>query len=275
MGWVSVAGPPEAEIVSLPAMLKFLRIPVHDDGTRIFTDAQDDDLVRSLITGARYFAEIYTCKSLAKKRYVQFMDSFPYFTDTLLSQMAYPPSYYALPRYSTTLWNYSQLIKLYYPPLCEVEKIELVDTNGNLVKLLPHKDFQVDYANEPARIFPLPGQNWPPVMYVANAVAIYYTAGYEVESTEEPTEDPTAQIVTEPENLGLSGFTQQRGQYPLDRTIPAHMLLAIKQLVTHWYQNRDAVVVQAGAGGIHQPLPYHIESILDSERMIDFAPTRG
>src|SRR6266568_3277186 len=40
-----------------------------------------------------------------------------------MSQMAYPPSYYALPRYSTTLWNYSQMIKLFAAPLVSVDRI--------------------------------------------------------------------------------------------------------------------------------------------------------
>lgn len=278
MGWVSVAGPPEAEIISLAAALKFLRIPTDATGARLIPDPQDDDLVESLIVAARYYAEIYTGKSLAKKNYIQFLDSFPYFTDTIMSQMAYPPSYYALPRYSTTLWNYSQMIKVFYPPLREVSKIEVVGTDGTISNLTSGRDFQVDFATEPGRIFPMPGQNWPPVMYAANAVAIYFAAGYEVESAEEPSGDATASGVTEPETDEVDSAPSppsQRPTYQIDRTVPQTVVMAIKQLVVHWYQNRDAVLVGAGAGGKHYALPHHVEALLDSERMIDFAPTRG
>lgn len=277
MAWVSIAGPPEADIVSLPAMLKFLRIPINPDGTRLFPDDRDDDLILSLISGARYQAEIYTHKSLAKKKYIQFLDSFPYFTDTLLSQMAYPPSYYALPRYATTQWNYSQMIKLYYPPLVDVEKIEVVGTDGTLGTLTPGQDFQVDFASEPARLFPLAGQSWPPVLYVANAVAIYFTAGYEVQSKLEPPDDPVQAIIDEPETMFVQApvVPAQRFRYDIDRTVPAHVALAVKQLVTHWYQNRDPVIAMAGASGSFSSLPFHVEALLDSERFIDLAPTRG
>jgi hypothetical protein len=39
-------------------------------------------------------------------------------------------------------------------------------------------DFVYDMDSVPARIFPMPGQTWPPVLYVPNAVQIHFTAGY-------------------------------------------------------------------------------------------------
>jgi hypothetical protein len=82
--------------------------------------------------------EGFTGRSLINKGYRQSLDAFPYFVDTVMSQMAYPPSYYSLPRYSTTLWNYSQMIKLLRAPLQSITKITFSDsTTGNIDALYP------------------------------------------------------------------------------------------------------------------------------------------
>ena len=265
MAYVVVSGAPEAELVSLADMKNYLRV---EDIT------EDDDLITGLIKAAREYAETYTGKSLVKKLYTQYLDSFPYFTDTVMSQMAYPPSYYALPRYSTTLWNYSQMIKLFYPPLILDNQLQItyIGTDGAAHTLKPGQDFQADVATMPGRLFPLPGQNWPACMYAANAVAIQFTAGYEVKSTQEP--PPETGAVTEPETESDSSNApnppQQVTTYTVDRTVPQVILTAIKQLVANWYQNREPVV-----SGAVSELPHHIKALLDSERFIDYAPTRG
>lgn len=100
--------------ISLTEAKNFLRVDDIDD---------DDALITSLIDAATEACENYTRRSFITKGWLQTLDSFPYYTDTIMSQMAYPPSYYALPRYSTTLWNYSQMIKLFRPPLIQVKRI--------------------------------------------------------------------------------------------------------------------------------------------------------
>lgn len=104
---------PGAEPVTLTEVKNFLRVEIDDD----------DALIATIITAAREAVEVFTGRSLINKGYLQTLDSFPYYTDTVMSQMAYPPSYYALPRYSTTLWNYSQMIKLFRPPLISIDRI--------------------------------------------------------------------------------------------------------------------------------------------------------
>ena len=39
-------------------------------------------------------------------------------------------------------------------------------------------DFVYDADSCPPRVFPLPGQTWPAVLYVPNAVQIHFVAGY-------------------------------------------------------------------------------------------------
>ncbi len=241
---------PAAEPLLRADVKNFLKIPL---GV-----TQDDSFVDELIQAAREEVEGYTGRSLVNKGYRQSLDSFPYFVDTVMSQMAYPPSYYSLPRYSTTLWNYSQMIKLLRGPLQEVSRITYSDSvTGNIDSLYPalfswqalHEyyigdqiedangnkqtvtavaesdedhtsmsgpntptwavtlnatttdgaltwtcngappdtgDFVYDADTCPPRIFPMPGQTWPPVLYVPNAVQIHFVAGYGNDGTSVP-----------------------------------------------------------------------------------------
>jgi hypothetical protein len=233
---------PVAEPLAFTEVKNFLKVP---QGV-----SADDNFIKELIQSSREEVEGWTGRSMVNKGYRQSLDSFPYFVDTVMSQMAYPPSYYSLPRYSTTLWNYSQMIKLLRSPLQQVTKItytdsvtseiqalypalfswqplheyviadEIEDPNGNLqvvsavtegdedqtsmsgstqpawsaitgaqtsdgmitwtcMGAVPDSgDFVYDADQAPPRIFPLPGQTWPPVLYVPNAVQIHFVAGY-------------------------------------------------------------------------------------------------
>lgn len=279
--------------VGLDETKNFLRVDIDDD----------DDLINMLIGAATEACEAFTMRSFVQKGFKQTLDSFPYFTDTTMSQMAYPPSYYSLPRYSTTLWNYSQMIKVFRPPLVSVDRItylsstdsqyhdmlpvplpwypdtayktgnQVADGNGNVqqctspgtsladpptwsavingatqetngpawqtigpIKNGEFGSFIVDTFQEPGRIFPgPPGQFWPAVLYVPNAVQIHFTAGFSADA---------------------SG-------------VPSAIKTALMQLVSHWYENRETVA------GSSQELPYHVKMLLWSWRVLDFQPTRG
>jgi Phage gp6-like head-tail connector protein len=240
MGYIVEEVAPVAEPLLSADVKNFLKVSV----------SNDDPFITELIQSAREEVEGFTGRSLINKGYRQSLDSFPYFVDTVMSQMAYPPSYYSLPRYSTTLWNYSQMIKLLRSPLQSVSKITYSDSVSGQIKALypalfnwqplteynvsdqiedPNRNLQVitavsqadedstsmsgatqptwsatvsaptsdgmltwtcmgpvpdsgdfvyDADTAPARIFPLPGQTWPPVLYVPNAVQIHFIAGY-------------------------------------------------------------------------------------------------
>lgn len=238
---------PLVEPISRNDMKNWLKVPPNV--------VNDDQLIDEITQSAREEVETWTGRSLVSKGYRQVMDSFPYFVDTIMSQQAFPPSYYSLPRYSTTLWNYSQMIKLLRGPLVAVSRIDYIpstanavappfpisslypalfswqamievplgyqieDPNGNLQVVtavsesdengttmtganqpswatvlgqtttdngvtwtckgpVPDSgDFVYDRDSMPPRIFPLPGQTWPSVLYVPNAVIIHFTAG--------------------------------------------------------------------------------------------------
>lgn len=108
---------PTSYPVTLTVMKNFLRVEVTDD----------DFLIGNiLIPAATKLCETFTRRAFCYTGFIQGLDSFPYFVDTVMSQNAFPPSYYALPMYSTTLWNYSQMIKLFRPPLVSVDRISFL-----------------------------------------------------------------------------------------------------------------------------------------------------
>lgn len=255
-------GPPEAEILSRDAAKLFLNL---------FNDDTKNDLVDSLIIAARQEAEEYTWRSLAKKPYIQTLDRFPGHHDTGFVGSIQRRVYIR----GEGLGYHHQVIKLRNPPLISVDNITYIAQDGEEHNLFPGRDFQVDVISEPGRIAPLPGGVWPLITPgVLNAVRIFYTAGYEVKSTLEQSADPTAQDSPQPETETFSGAPTPPRQvilYTVDRTIPTAIVTAIKQLVVHRFQNRDPVVVQAGAGGIKLPLPWHVEQTLNTYRCWDFA----
>src|SRR5579864_4819105 len=140
MAAIVVETPPAAEPILLADAKNFCRQIIADD----------DALITDLIIAAREKVEADTGLSLINKGFRQSLDSFPYFTDTTLSQLAYPPSYYSLPRYSTTLWNYSQMIKLFRSPLRIITRISYIaSSDGNshdLYGALPNWLPLIEYA---------------------------------------------------------------------------------------------------------------------------------
>jgi hypothetical protein len=219
----------------------------------------DNWLLTTLITAARQHAETITGRALAQRQFILVLDSHPYYTDTIQSQQAYPASYYSLPKYSTTLWNYSQMIKLPNPPLKSVDSMRYIGTDGNAVTLHQDTDFIVDRVTEQARIFPMPGSYWPADLYVANSVEITFTAGY----------DPNPNAGADTHSVTATPPNQQPDSNVI-LAVPQTIRTAILMLVAHWYFNREPV--SAGQVGT---VPYHVNDLLWGQAVVDFAPTRG
>jgi hypothetical protein len=121
MAALYIETPATAQPVTLDEAKTFLRVSITDD----------DVLIQTLIECATEAAESFTNRSFCTKGFRMSLDSFPYFVDTVMSQNAYPPSYYSLPRYSTTLWNYSQMIKLFRPRLQAIQRISYLSANDS------------------------------------------------------------------------------------------------------------------------------------------------
>jgi len=230
------AAPPAEEPVALADMKEHLRL----------TDTSLDATVTLLIQAAREVLEGWCRRSFVSKGYIQTLDSFPQYTDTLQSQLAYPPSYYSLPRYSTTLWNYSQMIKLYYGPLISFSSFRYLSSSGSWVTITGTDvsaydsstvtDFVFDTVSEPPRIFPVPGQYWQPTAYAPNAVEMHYQSG-----------------------LAASAAA-----------LPANIKLMVRMLAAHWFENPEATSSKNLAEA-----PMGVQSMVWSNRVADEAPTRG
>jgi uncharacterized phiE125 gp8 family phage protein len=233
---------PTQEPITLAQARIFLRVSITDD----------DALITALIAAAREEVEHFTGRSFAIKSYLQALDSFPYFVDTVLSQNAYPPSYYSYPMYATSMWNYSQMIKLFRPPCIAVQGIDYTDAGGANQTLEQDTNFILDNVSEPARIFPMPGAQWPPCLYAPNAVRIRYTAGYGSSAVDATPVD--------------GELAQGAGSQPM----PQRAILAMYQLLASWYENRESITPQT-----MKALPHHVEMLLWSLRVMDMSPTRG
>ena len=302
----------------------------------------DDVLIQNMITAARQLVEAFTARAYVTRQYVLTADAFPYFVDSTMSQRAYPPSYYSMPRYGTTFWNYSQQIKLPVSPLVP-NSIKILylgtdqqwhsmlqgnglwrpqtdypagavidDGNGNMqvaqnpgttaaqppnalagavsgnpvspyswatnlngittestgiqwknagpdpyyglgASGLNANTFLVDYVSEPPRIFPGPaGATWPSCMYAPNAVEIHFQAGY---GTGVLQGSPGSFVP--PPNPSPEGYFERA-------------VTAIEQLVSGWYENREAISPLT-----LKEMPQHVKALLWSQRILDMSPQIG
>lgn len=106
-----------------------------------------------------------------------------------------------------TLDRFPEFIELRRCPIFDADDVVItyIDTAGDTQTLDP-AEYRVDDASEPGRIAPAFGYVWPLTQIDMNAVAVEFTAGYA---------DAAA--------------------------VPAIAKHAIKLLVGHWHENREAV----------------------------------
>lgn len=114
---------------------------------------------------------------------------------------------------------------IYIPrsPLSSVTSITYLDTAGASTTLSSTL-YTTDSKGEPGRIVPAYGETWPATYAIVNAVTVRVVIGYGSAST----------------------------------SVPSSIIAAIKLLVGHWYQNRQAVVT----GTIASDVPMAVESLL-------------
>ena len=302
MSALVIETPPAVEPVSLAEAKLYLRL--EDDFTN------DDDLVSSLITAGREAVEAFTARSLIVKGYRQSLDSFPYYTDTANSQLAFPPSYYSLPRYSTSMWNYSQMVKLYAPPLVSVDRITYLSSNdeqwhdmiqapplwypGTTYSATPASSVTDGNGNIQVCISPGTAGHLPPTwsITVGNTTTeggggpVWINTGkvtaleglnefgsYIVDTDSEPGRMfPGPPGGMWPSVMYVPNAVQFHftAGYPDPAHVPSVCKTAIKLLVGQWYENREAAM-----SGSSTELTSGIQRLLWTKRVMDFHPTRG
>jgi uncharacterized phiE125 gp8 family phage protein len=162
-------------------------------------DVTDDDpLISDYITAARVTVEGTLRRSLITQTWDYLIDAFPWSSDPL-----------ELPR----------------PPLQSVTSITYTDSAGNAA-VWPASNYQVDIANEPARIAPVVGASWPSVnLRSLNGVVVRIVTGY-----------------------GLAA------------AVPWNYRQAMLLLIGHWYENREPIMAQRGVTPVE--IPFTIRALL-------------
>lgn len=294
MAAIVVETPPAAEPILLADAKQFLRVDIIDD----------DSLIADLIIAAREKVEADTGLSLVNKGFRQSLDSFPYFVDTIMSQLAYPPSYYSLPRYSTTLWNYSQMIKLLRTPLRAVTRITYTDPSNALQSLmaaLPNwqalAEFafgdQIEDSNGNVEQVTTANENEDAGASLSGAAQPTWATGQGQTTTDGDLvwtnlgPAPSPSFLFDRDSQPPRIFPVPGGFWPPvlyvpnaaqihfvagygadGRNIPARARVALRQLIAFWYEHRgddDAMLAE----------PKSYENLIWSIRPLDFAPTRG
>lgn len=114
-------------------------------------------------------------------------------------------------------------------PAIAITSIAYLDTAGDS-QTLSSSVYSLDQYREPhALVYLAYGQTWPATQYVRQAVTVTYTAGYGANSTD----------------------------------VPQAIITAIKQLILHWYDNRNPVVT----GTVSKSMEMMLKAILDPYRV--------
>ncbi len=141
---------------------------------------------------------------------------------------------YILQTFELYLDSFQRQIQLPRPPLLSVEAILYRDENGVQHTLSPDV-YIVDPATEPGRIFI---KTAPKVaLFPASPVTIRFVAGYEPVTTDENT-DYAARV-------------------------PEAVKHAMRMLIGHWYENREAVTI----GQTPTSIPFAVDALLWQDRV--------
>lgn len=125
--------------------------------------------------------------------------------------------------YSCDAWPADGVFVLPKAPLQSVTSISYTNT-ANVTAVVPSTDYLVDTASLRGRVLPAYGKSWPSAgLRPANGITVRFIAGY---------------------GAALA--------------VPAELKAALKLLVGHLYENREAVNV----GNIVTPLPLALEWLL-------------
>lgn len=169
--------------------------------------ADDDALITGLIAAARQYVEDLTGRRLITQKWRLYLDRFTRDEVTFVAfNRLFVRSVFDIAANHLTPES-TRVIRLPLAPVASVDAFNVTDANGNTVLFDPVNVIQ-DVQSEPARIVLKELSDWPypsPDLQTANAVQIDFTVGY-----------------------GGAGTA-----------VPAPILLAIKMLTAHFYDNRE------------------------------------
>lgn len=121
-------------------------------------------------------------------------------------------------------------ILLPYPPISAVSFVKYYDQTETL-QTLSSSLYEADIYSVQPRLYPAYNEIWPTTLDHPNAVQVQYVTGYA---------DAAALVAAKP-----------------------NIVLALKMLVDHWYENRSPVL----AGSIVTEIPKTVDDLLNAERV--------
>lgn len=262
MAW-KVTTEPDAE----PAPISLTEAKLH---LRV-TSSADDELITALIRAAREWCELFQNRAFVTQTITLTLDRFP--------------NVFEIPK----------------PPLQSVSSIKYIDTAG-VQQTLDPSVYDVDTVSEPGRIALAYGQSWPSIRGDINSVEVIYVAGYATKfvttfasdlltvSGRVYTDGDIVRLVTTDGDLpapletytdyhvrDVSGYTLKLaatvGGAAITLTddgtgthfigfVPFRVISAMKLLIGHWYEHREAVSALAC-----KEVPMAVKSLLSMDRV--------
>ncbi len=260
---LKVTTPPSGEPVTLDEAKLWCRIDIPDD----------DAVVRSLIASARQYVEATYNRTLVSTGWRSSIDRFPRYSSSAVWQYnsdAIWQQRLPVTQLSGQWYPDRAAIRVTRPPLQAVTSITYVDGSG-VTQTVDPSTYDVDTDTEPGRIAPSYGNIWPIVRQQLASVQVNFVAGYGPVTTVAGAVAAGVQTVTPGTMFGIyagtildidrltpvaerivvssvtattftatfanahsAGFTVEPG-------LPEQVRTAIKQLVAHGYENREAV----------------------------------
>ena len=151
------------------------------------------------------------------------------FLDTFPTQNSVRNTYDNFDKYFDV---FSSLVSITLPkfPLLTLDEFEYQDKD-DATQTFDQSTITIDAQNNlPAKLTLNPDESWPETSQKANSVRIRFSVG-------------ATKVCS----------------------VPPTLILAIKQLVAHWYENRESVIIGATASSV----PLATEALLWSERVFD------
>lgn len=122
-------------------------------------------------------------------------------------------------------------IQLPRPPLISVSNVTYLDSDGNSQTLTVTDDYLVDIYSEPGWVVPAVNTSWPSTYDTINAVSVEFVCGYGAASD-----------------------------------VPKPLIHAMKLLLSHYYENREATIV----GTSVTDLPQGVQDLIANYREVAF-----
>lgn len=190
----------------------------------------DDEFIPTLISAAREWTEAYLHRKIFAQTWKRALDYFPiWYGGTTVN----PANYQDWMYYS----DYWQKVMIQLPGQVQsITSITYVVPNGGGTQTLDASSYVFDGSGIPARLVPAQGMTWPvQTLYQPGSVTITYVAG-------------------------------SWGDGVQVNTCPASVQQAILMLVSHWYNNRDAVSVLN-----LKEVPFAVKALLNPFKIETFA----